>query len=112
MSNVKTLSEDSADAVTLVGQASNAITVYDNFEQMEGVREQRIEDNSSFRSVTAAKVFGGFEIPSGGLDQDMSNPQAALSIQQVLFALGNRSDEARQQVSHSEHYRLGLTFNQ
>ncbi|KAH0538357.1 hypothetical protein FGG08_005052 [Glutinoglossum americanum] len=112
MKNVRTLSKDSADEVVSAGQASNAVTVYDNFEQTEGVREQRIEDNSSFNSVTTGKVFEGLEIPSGGLRQDMLNPQAQLSIQQVLFAPGNHDDEVRQQVSCLKHYGLGLTFCQ
>jgi hypothetical protein len=102
MNNIRTLSKDSADAAAKVGQAPNAVTVYDNFEQTEGVREQRIESNSSFHSVTTGKVFEGLEIPSNGLDQDMLNPRAVLSIKQVLFAPGNCNDEIREQVSYSE----------
>ncbi|KAI9778771.1 MAG: hypothetical protein M1839_007861 [Geoglossum umbratile] len=102
MNNIRTLSKDSADAAAEVGQAPNAVTVYNNFEQTEGVQEQKIESNSSFHSITTGKVFEGLEIPSNGLDQDMLNPQAALSIKQVLFAPGNCNDEIREQVSHPE----------
>ena len=100
MNNIKSLSKDSEDTIAEVGQASNAVTVYDNFEQTEGVREQRIESNSSFRSVTAGKVFEGLEIPSEGLSQDMLNPRATLNIRQVLFAPGNCGDEISRQVRY------------
>jgi hypothetical protein len=74
MSNIRTLSKDSADAAAEVGQAPNAITICDNFEQTEGVQGPGIESNSSFHSVTTSKVFEGLETPSNGLDQDMLNP--------------------------------------
>jgi hypothetical protein len=57
LSSIRALSKESADDVANRGQALNAVTVYDNFEQTEGVQGQRIESHSSFHSVTAGKVF-------------------------------------------------------
>jgi hypothetical protein len=65
-------------AVSAAANSSDSVTVYDNFEQMEGVKEQRIEDNSVFHSITTAEVFHGREIPDGGLTQSMLNTKARL----------------------------------
>jgi hypothetical protein len=72
--------------------------VYDNFEPMVGVREQRVEGNSTFHSVTAAEVFHGHEIPEGGLTQDMLDTNVRLEPESVLLAPGNSSDDIQQQV--------------
>jgi len=99
LKTTKALSRESADTVAEAGQSPKAVTVYDNFEQMEGVKEQRVDNNSNFHSVTAGKVFQGLEMPSGGLQQGMLDPTVELRIRQVLLAPGNREDQTRQEVN-------------
>jgi len=40
------LSEEATMAVSIAINSSDSGTVYDNFKQMEGVKEQRMADNS------------------------------------------------------------------
>ena len=48
-----------------------SVTAYDNFEQMEGVKAQCVDENSMFHSVTTGVQLEGMDIPQGGLQQDM-----------------------------------------
>jgi len=86
---VKQLSERATDGLAAAGKLDSAITAYDNFEQIEGVKEQRVENQSKFYSVTTGKLVQGIEIPPGGLRQDMLSPQVKLRARDVLFAPGN-----------------------
>lgn len=95
---VKSLSHEAIASVTAAGRSQNSVTVYDNFEQMEGVREQRVEGNSTFHSVTAGEVFEGREMPDGGLRQTMLDPNVRLEPESVLLAPGNSDDEIQRQV--------------
>ena len=74
---------------------------YDNFEVMEGVKEQRIDHQSTFHSVTTGQVIQGIEMPSDGLRQDMLNPHAKISAIDVFLAPGNIDDDMQHQVSIS-----------
>jgi hypothetical protein len=96
------LSAHSAKAVAQMGQSPNAITAYDNFEQMEGVQEQRVDDNSVFHSITTGKVFEGIEMPVGGLRQDMLDSKRQLQVCDVVFSPGNRPDSTHDQVNYVE----------
>ena len=95
---IKTPSEEATMAVSAAANSSDSVTVYDNFEQMEGVKEQRIEDNSVFHSITTAEVFHGREIPDGGLTQSMLNKKARLEPTKVILAPGNSWDDIQRQV--------------
>lgn len=95
---IKTLSEEATMAISAAASSSDSVTVYDNFEQMEGVKEQRIEDNSVFHSITTAEVFHGREIPDGGLTQSMLNTKARLEPTKVILAPGNSWDDIQRQV--------------
>ena len=81
-----------------MGQRDDSVTAYDNFEVMEGVKEQRIDHQSTFHSVTTGQVIQGIEIPPGGLRQDMLDPQAKITAMDVILAPGNRDDDMQRQV--------------
>ncbi|KAL2037226.1 hypothetical protein N7G274_010089 [Stereocaulon virgatum] len=89
---IKKQSEHAAAQVTASGQSDASVTAYDNFEQMEGVKEQRVDHQGAFHSVTTGQVLQGLEIPSGGLRQDMLDPQATLSATAIFKSPGNQSD--------------------
>ncbi|KAH0542723.1 hypothetical protein FGG08_002862, partial [Glutinoglossum americanum] len=100
MRSIKLLSEKAAESVAETGcQSSDAVTAYDNFEQVEGVKEQRVGENDRLHSVTTGEVIRGIDIPPGGLRQDMLNPQAELRTGDIFFAPGNSQDTIEHQIS-------------
>ncbi|KAL2047108.1 hypothetical protein N7G274_001127 [Stereocaulon virgatum] len=52
---IKKQSEHAAAQVTASGQSDASVTAYDNFEQMEGVKEQRVDHQGAFHSVTTGQ---------------------------------------------------------
>ncbi len=108
LNTIKKQSEEAAIRVTAMGQSDASVTAYDNFEQTEGVKEQRLDNQGAFRSVTTGQVLQGLEIPSGGLRQDMLDPHAALSATAIFQAPGNQDDAIERQVSQcqgiQQHY--------
>jgi hypothetical protein len=71
---IRAIKEQSAQAMVQVermGQNDDSVTAYDNFEVMEGVKEQRVDHQGTFHSVTTGQVIQGIEIPPGGLRQGM-----------------------------------------
>ena len=82
-----------------MGQSDTSVTTYDNFETMESVKEQRIDHQGTFHSVTTGQVIQGIEIPPGGLRQDMLDPQVTICASDVLLAPGNQDDDIQRQVS-------------
>jgi hypothetical protein len=95
---IKEQSVQAAIQVKGMGQSDPSVTAYDNFELMEGVKEQRVDHQSTFHSVTTGQVIQGIEIPPGGLQQDMLNPQATICASDVFLAPGNRDDDIQHQV--------------
>ena len=87
--------------VASMGSSEWAVTTYDNFEQVEGVKSQRLDNNSTFFSVTTGEVLQGVDIPPGGLRQDMFDKTVQLGINDVLFTPGNKNDELENDVSES-----------
>jgi len=83
------------------GALKSAVTAYDNFEQVDSVKAQRVEDNSVFHSVTTGELIQGADIPPGGLRQDMLNSKVRLGLEDVLLASGNKDDEIECEVSSS-----------
>lgn len=65
---------------------------------MEGVKEQRVDHQGTFHSVTTGQVIQGIEIPPGGLRQDMLNPEVEICASDILLAPGNRDDNINHQV--------------
>ena len=61
-----------------IGQSTNAVVAYDNFDFHEKVRHQVLGDNGMMRSVTTGKVFLGYDIPPEGLQQSMHHPDVSL----------------------------------
>ncbi|KAI9763921.1 MAG: hypothetical protein M1839_006119 [Geoglossum umbratile] len=96
---VKAISEMAKGDIARAGSAEDSITAYDNFEQTMGIKEQRIGDNSVFNSVTTGKVIQGRDIPHGGLRQDMVNPEAELSILDIVLAPGNSTSGIQAEIS-------------
>ena len=84
-----------------IGQSDACVTAYDNFELMEGVKEQRIDHQSTFHSVTTGQVIQGIEIPPGGLRQNMLDPQIAICSSDIFLAQGNQVDDIQHQASIS-----------
>jgi hypothetical protein len=98
---IRVIKEHSGQAVVEVksiGQGDASVTAYDNFELMEGVKEQRIDHQGTFHSVTTGQVIQGIEIPPGGLRQDMLDPQTAICASDVFLAPGNQDDDIQRQV--------------
>ena len=89
-----------------MGQDGACVTAYDNFEQMEGVKEQRIDHQATFHSVTTGQVLQGIEMPSSGLRQHMLNPQVELRAIEIFVSPGNQDDDIEHQVSL--HMRICL----
>jgi hypothetical protein len=99
MRSIKQLSEKAAESVAETGCCSDdAVTAYDNFEQVEGVKEQRVEGNDRFHSVTTGEVIRGIDIPPGGLRQEMLDPRVELRAGDIFFASGNLQDTIEYQV--------------
>ena len=82
-----------------MGQSDTSVTAYNNFEIMEGVKEQRVDHQGTFHLVTTGQVIQGIEIPPGGLRQDMLDPQATICASDVSQAPGNQDDDIQHQVS-------------
>ena len=78
------------------------MTAYDNFEQVESIKSQRLDENNTFHSVTTGELVEGADIPAGGLRQDMLG-NAPLTLDQALRNPGNRLDEIELQVGYA-HY--------
>jgi hypothetical protein len=98
---IRTIKDQSTQAVAQVekmGQRDEAVTAYDNFEVMEGVKEQRVVHQGTFHSVTTGQVIQGIEMPPGGLRQDMLDSQAEICASDVFLAPGNRDDDIQRQV--------------
>lgn len=100
---IKEQSAWAAEEVKDIGQGNGSVTAYDNFEVMDGVKEQRVDHQGTFHSVTTGQVIQGIEMPPGGIRQDMIDQQAKLCSSDVFLAPGNRDDDIRHQVGISCH---------
>ncbi|KAH6985308.1 hypothetical protein EDB80DRAFT_656411 [Ilyonectria destructans] len=79
---------------------------------MEGVKEQRIDHQGTFHSVTTGQVIQGIEIPPGGLRQNMLDPQAAICASDIFLAPGNRDDDIYRQISrHFAYEAISTVFS-
>jgi hypothetical protein len=90
--------DQSAAAVAQDGQQPTVVTAYDNFEQMEHVKEQRIDNQNSFHSVTTGVMVEGIEMPATGLAQNMLNSDVRLEVEDIFNAPGNTTDDLEGQV--------------
>ncbi|KAF5134279.1 hypothetical protein E5D57_004912 [Metarhizium anisopliae] len=98
---IKKQSEQAAKVVAARGQQPTVITAYDNFEQMEHVKEQRVDNQSSFHSVTTGQLIQGIEMPEGGLLQSMLNPTTKLQLEDIFLSPGNQRDAIEVEMRHS-----------
>ena len=103
---IKKQSEQVAIYVTAMGQDDACVTAYDNFKQMKGIKEQRIDHQVTFHSMTTGQVLQGIEMLSSGLRQHMLNPQVELQVIEILVSPGNQDDDIECQVSL--HMRICL----
>lgn len=101
---IKKQNEESAKRVAAQGQSPLVITAYDNFEQMEHVKEQRLDNQSSFHSVTTGQSIEGIEIPPGGLLQSMLHSSVELQLKDIFFSAGNQADV----IEHEVRYFINL----
>ncbi|KAJ3453151.1 hypothetical protein MRS44_018806 [Fusarium solani] len=97
---IKRQSEHAAKAVAAKGQQPTVVTAYDNFEQMEHVKEQRVDNQGSFHSVTTGLLIQGIEMPEGGLMQSMLNPAARLQLEDIFLSPGNQRDTIEVETAH------------
>jgi hypothetical protein len=95
---MKDLAAHDAQLIVERGASLCQVSAYDNFEQVEGVKAQRVDESSTFHSVTTAIQLEGVDIPEGGLRQDMFNSRAELGIRDVLFSPGNMDTDIEHQV--------------
>jgi hypothetical protein len=96
---IKKRSEQAAADVATVGRDPTAVTAYNNFEQIEHVKEQQVDNQNSFHSVTTGQFIQGIEMPSSRLQQDMLDPGVSVHAIDIFRALGNQDDEIEHQVS-------------
>ena len=75
---IKKQSEQAARAVAARGQQPTVITAYDNFEQMEHVKEQRVDNQSSFHSVTTCHTWRWQQPPAGVTVQQTVTPRLSI----------------------------------
>ena len=99
------LGKQGANDLAQAGQSESAVMAYDNFEQVESIKSQRLDENSTFHSVTTGELVAGAHIPAGGLMQDMLG-NAPLTLDQALRNPGNRVDDTELQVSYANIYFL------
>ena len=81
--HLQQLEKKKSAAVTHAEQSSSAVTAYDNFEQFDNVKSQRLDDATTFYSVITAELVDGVEISADGLQQNMLE-NAQLTLDQVL----------------------------
>ncbi|RSL76867.1 hypothetical protein CEP52_017762 [Fusarium oligoseptatum] len=66
---------------------------------MEHVKEQRVDNESSFHPVTTCQLIEGIDVPEGGLLQSMQNQAARLRVQDIFCCPGNEADAAELEIS-------------
>ena len=76
-----------------IGRDPNAVVVYDNLEQMQGVRHQRLEHNSKMISITTGLVIQGIRIPINGLKTTMLDYKRKLLTSDCIFSPGLDTDD-------------------
>ncbi|KAJ3453649.1 hypothetical protein MRS44_017896 [Fusarium solani] len=108
---IKRQSEHAAKAVAAKGQQPTVVTAYDNFEQMEHVKEQRVDNQGSFHSVTTGLLIQGIEMPEGGLMQSMLNPAARLQLEDIFLSPGNQRDTIEVEVRFISISPIHLTVS-
>lgn len=99
---IKQLRGNGLEAIKTIGQAPNVVTGYDNLEQVEGVRHQRIDNEKETLSVTTGYAIQGADIPDDGLTQSMLDYSKPLDPADILDAKGmkNSSDEYKEVNIH------------
>jgi hypothetical protein len=89
---IKKRTDQAAVEVAAKGQEPTVVTAYDNFEQMEHVREQRVDNENSFHSVTTGQLIQGIEMPAGGLQRSMLDSNICLYPTDIFNSPGNQYD--------------------
>ena len=88
----KDLRENGIEAIKAIGQAPTGVTQYDNLEQVQGVRHQRIDNEKETVSVTSGYAIQGADIPDNGLTQGMMDYGRPLEDADLYDAPGMRND--------------------
>ena len=71
-----------------IGKKPSAVLQYDNLEQLQRVKEQRLDSNDKHMSVTTGYLIDGARIPPDGLKSSMINYNVPLEVSDVLEAPG------------------------
>ncbi len=91
------LENEELQTLAQAGQSESAMIAYDNFEQVESIKFQRLNDNNIFHSVTTEELIKDAHIPADDLMQNMLE-NASLTLNQALHNAGNCLDEIELQV--------------
>ena len=95
---IKKRTDQAVVEVAAKGQEPTVVTAYDNFEQMEHVKKQRVDNENSFHSVTTGQLIQGIEMPAGWLRQSMLDPNICLYPTDIFNSPGNRYDDVEVKV--------------
>jgi hypothetical protein len=65
------VNDEASKEISALGELPHAVVVYDNLEQLETVKEQGIDNQGKFHSVTTGIVMEEIEMPNGELETTM-----------------------------------------
>ena len=96
--------------VKVIEQASSIILTYDNFEFIEGRREERIDNNREFRFITTALMLKGRRFIDEGLTQKMWKLLfVLLSAEQIAYNLRPREIDDNVSFFVNSYNRIGAS---
>ena len=76
--------ERGKDKIRSIGRRANTVIHYDNLEQLQKVRNQRLENLDNFLSVTTGYVVQGLRMKTQGLRSNMMDYDKPLRLHHVL----------------------------
>ncbi len=94
---LKQLEREESNTLTQADQSELAVTAYNNFEQVESIKSQRLDDNNIFHSVTTEELVKDADISADDLTQNMLR-NASLTLSQALQNAENCDDEIESQI--------------
>jgi len=94
---LKQLEREESNTLTQADQSELAVTAYNNFEQVESIKSQRLDDNNIFHSVTTEELVKDADISADDLTQNMLR-NASLTLSQALQNAENCDDEIENQI--------------
>ena len=89
-----------------IGKKPSAVLQYDNLEQLQRVKEQRLDSNDKHMSVTTGYLIEGTRIPPDGLRSSMIDYNVPLEVSDVLEAPGVKKES--REIKQVKSFLLGL----